>query len=112
MTTFSHRILDNSVFIDEVVETSIGVRRQMSGPQGTEEIIDGVRVDKAVEISQERDVAARSDGCEAGKTRSGVKRHFIFSSNVPSSKVMLLKVSLSETAGGQKSRAEKAGVHE
>ena len=83
MTTFSHRILDNPVFIDDVVEIYIGVRRQMSGPQGTEEIIDGVRVDKAVEISQERDVAARSDGCEAAKTRSSVKRQYIFSSKYP-----------------------------
>ena len=83
MTTFSHRILDNPMFIDEVVEISIGVRRQTSGPQGTEDIIDGVRVDKAVEISQERDVAARSDGCEAAESRSGAKRHFIFSSKYP-----------------------------
>ena len=83
MTTFSHRILDNPVFVDEVVEISIGVRRQMSGPEGTEEIIDDARVDKAVAISQERDVAAHSDGCEAAKTRSSLKRHFIFSSMYP-----------------------------
>ena len=67
------------MIIDEVVAIPIGVRRQMSGPQDTEEIIDGVRLDKAVEISQERDVAARSDGCEAAKTRSSVKRHLYFS---------------------------------
>ena len=56
MTTFSHRIVDNLVFVDEVVEISIGVRRQMSGPEGTEEIIDGACVDKAVANSQEREM--------------------------------------------------------